>query len=46
MDEFEQTLKDEKTGKPGALQSMGSQGIRHSLATEQQHNEILSYNSC
>ena len=24
-----------KTGKPGMLQSVGSQGVRHNLATEQ-----------
>ena len=27
-----------RTGKPGLLQSMVSQRVRHSLATEQQHN--------
>ena len=32
--EFEQTLR--RTGKPGVLQSKGSQRIRHNLATEQQ----------
>ena len=26
-----------KTGKPGMLQSMGSQRVRHNLVTEQQH---------
>ena len=26
-----------KTGKPGVLQSMGSQRVRHNLVTEQQH---------
>ena len=25
----------ERTGKPGVLQSMGSQGVRHDLAVEQ-----------
>ena len=33
--EFEQTLGDSK-GKPGVLQSMGSQRIEHELQTEQQ----------
>ena len=35
--EFEQTPEDsggERIGKPGVLQSMGSQGVRHNLATE------------
>ena len=32
--EFEQTLGD-GAGKPGVLQSMGSQRLRHDLATEQ-----------
>ena len=27
--EFEQTLKDSKTGKPGMLQPMGLQRVRH-----------------
>ena len=35
--EFEQTQGDgEGTGKPGGLQSMGSQRVGHNLATEQQ----------
>ena len=34
--EFEQTLREgEGTGRPGVLQSMGSQRVRHDLATEQ-----------
>ena len=28
-----------KTGKPGMLQSMGSQRVRHDLATEPTHTE-------
>ena len=36
--ESEQTLGDrEGHGKPGVLQSMGSQRVGHDLATEQQH---------
>ena len=36
--EFEQTPGNWwRTGKPGMLQSMGSQNVRHNLATEQQH---------
>ena len=38
--EFEQTPGDREfaqTGKPGVLQSMGLQRVRHDLATEQQH---------
>ena len=31
-----------RTGKPGVLQSMGSQSIRHDLATEQQQSVIWS----
>ena len=27
----------QRDGKPGVLQSMGPQSIRHNLATEQQH---------
>ena len=30
-----------RTGKPGVLQSMGSQSIRHDLATEQQRHIIF-----
>ena len=37
--EFEQTVGDGEgqTGKPGMLQSMGSQRIRYNLATEKQN---------
>ena len=35
--EFEQTLGDSE-GQFGMLQSMGSQGIRHDLVTEQQYS--------
>ena len=36
--EFEQTQYSEgQIGKPGVLQSMGLQRIRHNLATEQQN---------
>ena len=36
--ESEQTLEDnERTGKPGVLESMGSQRVRHDLVTEQQY---------
>ena len=31
------------TEEPGGLQSMGSQRVRHDLATEQQQNNILGY---
>ena len=34
---FEQTGKQQRTGKPGVLQPMGLQRVRHNLATEQQH---------
>ena len=34
--EFEETGGQWRTGKPGVLQSMGSQRVGHSLATEQQ----------
>ena len=34
--EFEQTLGEVKTRKPGVLQSLGLQRVRHSLVTEQQ----------
>ena len=30
-----------RTGKPGMLQSMGSQRVRHSLATEQQQQKYM-----
>ena len=36
--EFEQALADRKDRKSGVLQSMGSQGVRHDLVTEQQQN--------
>ena len=31
------------TEKPGGLQSMGSQAVRHDLATKQQYNNKFSY---
>ena len=31
------------TEKPGGLQSMGSQTVRHDLATKQQYNNKFSY---
>ena len=34
--EFEQTGRQWRTGKPGVLQFMGSQRVRHDLVTEQQ----------
>ena len=34
--EFEQARRQRRTGKPGVLQSLGSQRVRHDLATEQQ----------
>ena len=34
--EFEQALGDGEGQKPGMLQSMGLQTVRHNLATEQQ----------
>ena len=34
--ECEQTPEDSEGGKPGVLQSMGSQRVGHDLATEQQ----------
>ena len=38
--EFEQALGDgEGTGKPGMLQSVGSQRVGHDLATEQQYTD-------
>ena len=39
--EFEQTLGDREGGKPGMLQSMGSQRIGHNLVTEQQQKQSL-----
>ena len=35
-----------RTGKPGVLQSMGSQRVTHNWATEQQHNCIQKSNAC
>ena len=41
--EFEQNLKDsEGPGEPGMLQSMGSQRVRHDLATIQQQQQYLN----
>ena len=36
--ELKQTPETVKDRKPGRLQSVGSQGVRHNLVTEQQHN--------
>ena len=36
MDMSLSKLWEGRTGKPGVLQSMGSQRVRHGLATEQQ----------
>ena len=38
LNEFEQTLGDSEGqgGRPGVLQSMGSQRVGHNLATEQE----------
>ena len=33
------------TEEPGGLQSLGSQRIRHTLATRQQHEQIFDINS-
>ena len=41
--EFEQTLRDSERQKPGMLQFMGLQRVRHDLAMEQQQNLILSF---
>ena len=38
MDKNLNQFQEWRTGKPGVLQSMGSQRVRHSLATEQQHH--------
>ena len=40
--DFKHTLgdSDRKIGKPGMLHSMGSQGVRHDLATEQQNKQF------
>ena len=44
--EFEQALGDgEGTGRPGVLQSMGSQRVRHDWATEQQQDLKLQPSS-
>ena len=32
-----------RTGRPGMLQSMGSQIIRHNLATEQEYHQVIHY---
>ena len=37
---LEQTLRDSRTGKPGVLQSTGSQRVRHYLVTEQHSLEL------
>ena len=43
----EQTRRQWKTGKPGVLQSMGSQRVGHNLVTEQQQQPIiLSFIEC
>ena len=44
--EFEQTGKYWRTGKPGMLQSTGSQRVRHVWATEQQHCNIVNSLLC
>ena len=38
---YEQTLGDRRKGKPGLLQSTGSQRFRHDLVTEQEE-EVMS----
>ena len=44
--ESEQTLEDnERTGKPGVLESMGLQRVGHDLATEQQKHHISNYHT-
>ena len=40
--EFESTPRQQRMGKPGVLQSMGWQRVRHDLATEQQQYFSLS----
>ena len=43
MDEFEQALEDsERTGKPGVLQSMGSQRVGRNRVTEQQQQHFIA----
>ena len=37
--EWSNSGRRQRTGKPGVLQSMGSQRVKHSLATEQQEEE-------
>ena len=39
--EFEQTRRQWRTGKPGTLQSMGSQRVGHDLATGQQQQQQM-----
>ena len=41
MDKNLNQFQEWRTGKPGVLQSMGSQRVRHSLATEQLYNLFL-----
>ena len=38
---FEQTLGDQKDGKPGVLPPMGSQRVGHDWATEQQQPQVI-----
>ena len=39
IDSMDTSLRKlQETGKPGVLQSIGSQRVRHNLTTEQQHN--------
>ena len=46
LNEFEQIQGDsEGQGKPGMLQFVRSQRIRHDLATEQQTN-VVNYSDC
>ena len=40
---FEQSLGKWRTGKPGVLNSMGSQKIRHDWATEQKQQQGLEW---
>ena len=39
-------LKEWRAGKPGVLQSMGSQRVRHDLATEQQQQNCTGNSHC
>ena len=41
--ESEQTGRQWRIGKPGVLQSMGSQKLRQNLATEQQNQPFLKF---